>query len=184
MSRTGCASGRRRPPGGRSAWRPCAWRSQRGLDNVLVEDIAAEAGVSARTFNNYFASKYEAICALAMERGQLIGAELRRRPAGEPLMEAITNAVLAAVRGRRPAARQGLDRGHQARGRVAGAAGGVPADALRRRSGRSRRRSRTGWAPIRDDMFPAVLAGRRDGRHAGRAWSAGCTPTRRSRSCR
>src|SRR5262249_40580589 len=67
---------------------------QRGLDNVLVEEIAAEAGVSARTFNNYFASKHEAICALAMERSQRIGAELRNRPAGEPLMEAITNAVI------------------------------------------------------------------------------------------
>ncbi len=67
---------------------------QRGLDNVLVEDIAAEAGVSTRTFNNYFASKYEAICALAMERGRLIGVALRNRPAAEPLMEAITSAVL------------------------------------------------------------------------------------------
>jgi AcrR family transcriptional regulator len=67
---------------------------QRGLDNVLVEDIAAEAGVSARTFNNYFGSKYEAICALAMERSQRMGAELRSRPVDEPLMEAITNAVI------------------------------------------------------------------------------------------
>ena len=67
---------------------------QRGLDNVLVEEIAAAAGVSARTFNNYFASKQEAICALAMERSQRMGAELRNRPAGEPLMEAITNAVI------------------------------------------------------------------------------------------
>jgi AcrR family transcriptional regulator len=67
---------------------------QRGLDNVLVEDIAAEAGVSTRTFNNYFASKYEAICALAMERGRLIGVALRNRPAAEPLMDAITGAVL------------------------------------------------------------------------------------------
>jgi AcrR family transcriptional regulator len=69
---------------------------RRGLENVLVEEIAAEAGVSARTFNNYFASKYEAICALAMERSQRIGAELRNRPADEPLMDAITNAVTAA----------------------------------------------------------------------------------------
>lgn len=72
---------------------------RRGLENVLVEDIAAEAGVSARTFNNYFTSKYEAICALAMERSQRMGAELRNRPAAEPLTEAITNAVLAAYEG-------------------------------------------------------------------------------------
>ena len=68
---------------------------QRGLDNVLVEDIAAASGVSPRTFNNYFGSKYEAICALAMERSLLMGAELRSRPPGEPLMEAITSAVTA-----------------------------------------------------------------------------------------
>jgi AcrR family transcriptional regulator len=66
----------------------------RGLDNVHPDDIAAEAGVSTRTFNNYFASKYEAICALAMERGTIIGTALRSRPATEPLMEAITVAVL------------------------------------------------------------------------------------------
>jgi AcrR family transcriptional regulator len=68
---------------------------ERGLDNVLVDDIAAAAGVSTRTFNNYFASKYEAICSLAMERGKFIGAELRARPPGESLMDAITNAVIA-----------------------------------------------------------------------------------------
>ena len=53
---------------------------ERGLDNVLIEDIAAAAGVSTRTFNNYFASKYEAICSLAMERGQAIGAPAARPP--------------------------------------------------------------------------------------------------------
>jgi AcrR family transcriptional regulator len=67
---------------------------ERGLDNVLVDDIAAEAGVSPRTFNNYFASKYEAICALAMDRAQQIGAALRERPEAEPLWDAITHAVL------------------------------------------------------------------------------------------
>jgi len=68
---------------------------ERGLDNVLVEDIAAAANVSARTFNNYFASKYEAICALMLDRSYRIGEELRARPPGESLWEAITAAVLA-----------------------------------------------------------------------------------------
>jgi AcrR family transcriptional regulator len=66
---------------------------ERGLENVLVEDIAAAANVSARTFNNYFASKYEAICALMLDRSYRIGEELRTRPAGERLWDAITAAV-------------------------------------------------------------------------------------------
>ena len=40
-----------------------------GLENVSVEDIAAEANVSERTFRNYFASKAEAIVATHVERG-------------------------------------------------------------------------------------------------------------------
>ena len=62
---------------------------ERGLDNVLVEDIAAAADVSTRTFNNYFASKYEAISALMLDRSYRIGEALRARPAGEGLWEAI-----------------------------------------------------------------------------------------------
>jgi AcrR family transcriptional regulator len=66
---------------------------ERGLENVLVEDIAAAADVSARTFNNYFANKYEAICALALDRSFRIGEALRERPAGESLWDAVRNAV-------------------------------------------------------------------------------------------
>jgi AcrR family transcriptional regulator len=68
---------------------------ERGLDNVLVEDIAEAAGVSARTFNNYFASKYEAICALGFDRAMRIGSALRERPPGEPIWQAITSAVMS-----------------------------------------------------------------------------------------
>ena len=68
---------------------------ERGLDNVLVEDIAAAADVSPRTFNNYFTTKYEAICALGAERASQIGDTLRRRPAGEGLWQALTAAVVA-----------------------------------------------------------------------------------------
>lgn len=67
---------------------------ERGLDNVLVEDIAAEAGVSPRTFNNYFASKYEAISSRAVDRIFRVGEALLARPADEPLWDAITAAVL------------------------------------------------------------------------------------------
>jgi AcrR family transcriptional regulator len=67
---------------------------ERGLENVLVEDIAAAADVSPRTFNNYFASKYEAICALALDRAASVGEALRARPAGESLWAAVRAAVL------------------------------------------------------------------------------------------
>jgi AcrR family transcriptional regulator len=67
---------------------------ERGLDNVLVEDIAAAAGVSPRTFNNYFASKYEAIASRASDRVFRVGEALLARPADEPLWDAITAAVL------------------------------------------------------------------------------------------
>ena len=72
---------------------------ERGLENVTIEDITAEADVSLRTFGNYFSSKYEAICALGTERARRIGADLLARPALEPLWEAICNAVLAHYEG-------------------------------------------------------------------------------------
>ncbi len=68
---------------------------ERGLENVTVEDITAEADVSLRTFGNYFSSKYEAICAIGTDRARRIGAELLARPPGEPLWEAIVVAMLA-----------------------------------------------------------------------------------------
>src|SRR5580700_7578925 len=67
----------------------------RGLDNVLVEDIAEAAGVSTRTFNNYFTSKHEAICALGFDRAMRIGSALRERPASEDLWTAIVHAVMS-----------------------------------------------------------------------------------------
>ena len=71
----------------------------RGLENVTIEDITAEADVSVRTFGNYFSSKYEAICALGTDRARRIGAELLARPAREPLWDALVNAVLAHYEG-------------------------------------------------------------------------------------
>jgi AcrR family transcriptional regulator len=68
---------------------------ERGLDNVRIEDIAAEAGVSTRTFSNYFATKGEAIVARHFERAHAIAEELRHRPADEPIWTAVTEAALA-----------------------------------------------------------------------------------------
>lgn len=76
------------------SWAAIRLTVERGFENVRVEDIAAEVGVSPRTFNNYFASKGEAITARHLERARVIADELRARPASESLWEAITNAVL------------------------------------------------------------------------------------------
>jgi AcrR family transcriptional regulator len=68
---------------------------ERGLENVYVEDIAAAADVSPRTFSNYFANKYEAICALALDRSHQVGEALREQPAGRNLWDATRSAILA-----------------------------------------------------------------------------------------
>ena len=65
----------------------------RGFDNVLVDDIAAAADVSPRTFNNYFSSKQEAIVSRGIDRARRAADVRRERPAGEPLWEAPTAAV-------------------------------------------------------------------------------------------
>ncbi|MEW9532339.1 TetR family transcriptional regulator [Microbispora sp. NPDC049125] len=76
-------------------WAAIRLTVERGFDAVRVEDIAAEAGVSPRTFNNYFSSKAEAVAARHLDRARMIAEELRARPASEPLWEAVANAVMA-----------------------------------------------------------------------------------------
>lgn len=80
------------------SWAAIRLATERGLEHVHVEDIAAAAGVSPRTYNNYFSSKEEAICAMAGDRAALIGATLLERPAGEPLADALVTAFLAHYR--------------------------------------------------------------------------------------
>lgn len=67
---------------------------ERGWDNVSVEDIAAAANVSERTFRNYFGSKAEAIVGTHVERSTRTAEVLRDRPADEPLWDALVNSVL------------------------------------------------------------------------------------------
>lgn len=68
---------------------------ERGLENVTVPVIAAAAGVSARTFNNYFSSKEEAVVAPVFDRAVRIVDAFERRPASEPLWQAISSAIMA-----------------------------------------------------------------------------------------
>jgi AcrR family transcriptional regulator len=79
---------------------------ERGLENVRVDDIAAAAGVSTRTYNNYFSSREEAICALAIGRARRAADVLRERPADEPLAEALTYAMVDQYAGSREPRRE------------------------------------------------------------------------------
>jgi AcrR family transcriptional regulator len=71
------------------SWAAVRLAVERGYGNVRIEDIAAEAGVSLRTFRNYFDSKADAIAAREVDRSLRIAEELRARPAGEPLWTAL-----------------------------------------------------------------------------------------------
>jgi AcrR family transcriptional regulator len=79
----------------RAALGQAAWRLtiELGYEHARVEDIAAAAGVSARTFNNYFSTKEEALLSVGVDRGARMVAALRDRPDGEPLWEALAHAV-------------------------------------------------------------------------------------------
>jgi AcrR family transcriptional regulator len=81
----------------REALREAALRlaAERGPDQVRVEDIAEAAGVSPRTYNNYFASREQAIVsAVTADREARIAAVVAARPPGVRLADAVTEAVV------------------------------------------------------------------------------------------
>jgi AcrR family transcriptional regulator len=94
------------PPGGlrerkkqatRKALREAALRLalERGPDNVRVDDIAEGAGVSPRTYNNYFSSREQAIvAAVTAEREARVAAAVAARPAGTRLADAVIEAIV------------------------------------------------------------------------------------------
>ncbi len=67
---------------------------ERGIVNVRVGDIAAAAGVSPRTYNNYFSNREQAICALGAQRALRIVSAFNERPATEPLADALVHAMV------------------------------------------------------------------------------------------
>lgn len=79
----------------RAALGIAAWRLtiEHGYASVRVEDIAAAAGVSVRTFSNYFPSKEDALLSVGVDRGARMVAALRARPPGEDLWEALAHAT-------------------------------------------------------------------------------------------
>lgn len=67
---------------------------EHGPDNVRVDDIAEAAGVSPRTYNNYFASREQAIVAAVIaERDARVAAAVEAR-ADSTLSDAVTEAVV------------------------------------------------------------------------------------------
>jgi AcrR family transcriptional regulator len=81
----------------REALRAAALRLalERGPDNVRVDDIAEAAGVSPRTYNNYFSSREAAIvAAVTADRAARVAVAVSSRPPGVGLAEAVIDAVV------------------------------------------------------------------------------------------
>src|ERR1700730_17225794 len=81
----------------RQALREAALRLalERGPDNVRVDDIADAAGVSPRTYNNYFSSREQAIvAAVTAEREARVAAAVAARPASVRLSDAVVGAIV------------------------------------------------------------------------------------------
>jgi mycofactocin system transcriptional regulator len=90
---------RGRPPGtSRRALELIALRlfTRQGFDATTIEQIAAEAGVSKRTFFRYFSSKAGVLWSEFDHEVETIRAALAEEPAGVPMMDAIRRAVVAA----------------------------------------------------------------------------------------
>ncbi|KOV82883.1 TetR/AcrR family transcriptional regulator [Nocardia sp. NRRL S-836] len=66
---------------------------EHGLDGVTVEQIARAAGVSLRTFFNYFSSKEEAVVAGDSATAEAFVRAFAARPAEEALLTALREAV-------------------------------------------------------------------------------------------
>ncbi|MBL7261821.1 TetR family transcriptional regulator [Paractinoplanes lichenicola] len=66
---------------------------EHGFDRVTVEAVADEAGVSRRTFSNYFGSKEEALLYGERQRITLLIEQVRARPAAETTWAALTAAA-------------------------------------------------------------------------------------------
>ncbi|MEU2349189.1 TetR family transcriptional regulator [Modestobacter sp. NPDC049651] len=72
--------------------------AERGLEHVSVDDVAARAGVSPRTFFNYFPTKDDAVVGLDPRQAGELAEAVRARPASEPPVTAVRAAMLDQAR--------------------------------------------------------------------------------------
>ncbi len=151
----------------RAALRLAVEQGPGGLALVRVHDIAEAAGVSPRTYNNYFSSREEAICAFQADQSKRAGQALRARPADEPLDQAVIAAMIELYTDPEPdrAGLRMIMSTPELEGEALKAfsmAEGPLAEAIA---------MRTGTDPARD-LFPAVMAAAVAGavRVAGRHW--------------
>lgn len=66
-----------------------------GLSQLRIEDIADHAGVSLRTFRNYYPNKEAAVVGLLTHNYDLVVQALCQRPDDEPIWQALANACAA-----------------------------------------------------------------------------------------
>jgi AcrR family transcriptional regulator len=68
---------------------------ERGFDAVTIDDIAAAADVSRRTFFRYYGSKEDVILSDHPRRLDELQAALDRRPSDEPALTALRHAIMS-----------------------------------------------------------------------------------------
>jgi AcrR family transcriptional regulator len=66
---------------------------ERGFEATTLDDIAEAAGVSRRSLFHYFASKEEIVFSTKADFPDLVAEAIGRRPAEEPLLDMVENAL-------------------------------------------------------------------------------------------
>ncbi|MFB9960927.1 TetR/AcrR family transcriptional regulator [Agromyces bracchium] len=62
---------------------------EQGFENVTVEQVAAEVGISARSFHRYFPAKEDAVIVEPVGWGEVVRERFAARPADEPVWDGL-----------------------------------------------------------------------------------------------